>query len=144
MVAPEIIERYVETGKVKLVWHDFAWIGGESRQAAQAARCAGRQGKFWEYHDHLFNNQRGENRGQFSPENLRQFAGALGLDASRFSECLASGEDVPSIQQDLADGRGEGVTATPSFKVNGQRLVGARSFDAFAQAIDAELAKVGR
>jgi protein-disulfide isomerase len=143
-VAPEIIKRYVETGKVKLVWHDFAWIGSESRQAAQAARCAGRQGKFWEYHDHLFNNQRGENRGQFSNENLRQFAGTLGLDTSAFGDCLGRGEDLPAIQQDLASGRAEGVTATPSFKVNGQRLVGARSVDAFAQAIDAELAKLGR
>ena len=144
MVAPEIVSRYIETGKVKLVWHDFAWIGSESRQAAQAARCAGRQGKFWEYHDHLFNNQRGENRGQFSAENLMQFAGNVGLDAPAFGACLERAEDVASIQQDLVTARAEGITATPSFKVNGQRLVGARSVDAFAQAIDAELAKLGR
>ena len=144
MVAPEIISRYVETGKVKLVWHDFAWIGSESRQAAQAARCAGRQGKFWEYHDHLFNNQRGENRGQFSADNLKRFAGEIGLHGGDFSACLERGEDLPAIQQDLATARAEGITATPSFKVNGQRLVGARSVDAFVQAIDAELAKLGR
>ena len=144
MVAPEILSRYVESGQVKLVWHDFAWIGAESRQAAQAARCAGRQGQFWEYHDHLFNNQRGENRGQFSPENLRGFATTLGLDAGAFGDCLARGEDLSAIQQDLASSRAEGIIATPSFKVNGQRLVGARSIEAFAQAIDAELAKVGR
>jgi protein-disulfide isomerase len=144
VVAPEIVKQYVETGKVKLVWHDFAWIGAESRQAAQAARCAGRQGKFWEYHDHLFNNQRGENVGQFSTENLRRFAGDVGLEGGAFSACLERAEDLPAIQQDLATARAEGITATPSFKVNGQRLVGARTVDAFVQAIDAELAKLGR
>ena len=144
MVAPELIKRYVEAGKVKLVWHDFAWIGAESRQAAQAARCAGRQGKFWEYHDHLFNNQRGENRGQFSPANLRQFAATLGLDTAKFGSCLERGEDIPAIQQELAAARAEGITATPSFNVNGQRLVGALSVDAFVRAIDAELARAGQ
>jgi len=144
VVAPEIIKRYVETRKVKLVWHDFAWIGSESRQAAQAARCAGRQGKFWEYHDHLYDNQRGENRGQFSNDNLKRFAGDVGLDGVAFSTCLERAEDLPAIQQDLATARAEGITATPSFKLNGQRLVGARSIDAFVQVIDAELAKVGR
>lgn len=144
MVAPEIIKQYVATGKVKLVWHDFAWIGAESRQAAQAARCAGRQGKFWEYHDHLYNNQRGENRGQFSAENLRRFSGDIGLDVATFASCLERGEDLAAIQQDLADGRAVGLTATPSFKVNEQRLVGAQSIDAFAQAIEAELAKIRR
>ena len=143
MVAPEIIKRYVETGKVKLVWHDFAWIGSESRQAAQAARCAGRQGRFWEYHDHLFNNQRGENRGQFAPENLKRFATDLGLERAAFESCLDRAEDIPSIQQDLATARTEGITATPSFRVNGQRRVGARTVDAFVQAIDAELARLG-
>lgn len=143
-MAPEIIKRYVESGKVKLVWHDFAWIGSESRQAAQAARCAGRQGKFWEYHDHLYNNQRGENRGQFSTDNLKRFAGEVGLDGGSFSACLERGEDLPVIQQELTAARSEGITATPSFKLNGQRLVGARSIEAFVQAIDAELTRLGR
>jgi len=73
-VKPELVRRYIDTGQVKLVWHDFAWIGEESRLAAQAARCAGRQGKFWEYHDLLYNRQRGENQGQFSPANLQTYA----------------------------------------------------------------------
>ena len=80
-VEPEFRKQFIDTGKVKLVWHDFPWIGQESRQAAQAARCAGAQGKFWEYHDYLYQHQRGENQGQFSAENLRRFAGDVGLDA---------------------------------------------------------------
>lgn len=143
MVEPEIARRYIETGRVKLVWHDFAWIGEESRLAAQAARCAGRQAKFWEFHDHLYANQRGENQGQFAAGNLKGFAGALGLDRAAFGECLDRREDLPAIQQDLAEGRSRGVVATPTFFINGQRVAGG-PIDQFARAIDAELAKLGR
>jgi protein-disulfide isomerase len=143
-VKPELLKRYVETGRVKIVWHDFAWIGEESRLAAQGARCAARQGKFWDYHSHLFNNQRGENRGQFAAANLKQFAADVKLDTAAFNTCLDRAEDIPTIQKELADARAAGVTATPSFFINGQRLVGARSVDAFVQALDAELAKLGR
>jgi protein-disulfide isomerase len=75
-VEPEIKKQYIDTGRAKLVWHEFPWIGEESRQAAQAARCAGAQGadRFWEYHDYPYYNQRGENRGQFAPANLKAFA----------------------------------------------------------------------
>jgi protein-disulfide isomerase len=140
-VKPELVKRYVETGQVKFVWHDFAWIGEESRMAAQAARCAGRQGKFWEYHDHLYNNQRGENRGQFAPPNLKQFAADLKLDTAAFDNCLDSGPDLAAIQQELTTARSEGIVATPVFVLNGQRLAGARSLEQFAEAIEAELAK---
>jgi protein-disulfide isomerase len=143
VVGPEIAKRYIETGQARLVWHDFAWIGEESRLAAQAARCAGRQGKFWEYHDHLYANQRGENQGQFAAANLKAFAGALGLDAAAFGDCLDRKEDLAAIQQGLAEGRSRGVTATPYFLINGQRLV-AGSVEQFARAIDAELARLGR
>jgi protein-disulfide isomerase len=143
-VKPEIVKRYVDAGQVKLVWHDFAWIGAESRQAAQAARCAGRQGKFWQYHDHLFNSQRGENQGQFAPANLRTFAGIVGLEAAAFESCLEQAPDTAAIQQALQEGRQRGVNATPAFFVNGQRMAGARSIDTFAQAIDAELKKLGQ
>lgn len=138
------MKRYVDAGKVKLVWHDFAWIGQESRAAAQAARCAGRQGKFWQYHDHLFRSQRGENQGQFAPANLRAFAAAVGLDGPQFGSCLEQAPDGSAIQQALQEGRQRGVTATPAFFVNGQRLAGARSAETFAQAIDAELKKLGQ
>lgn len=141
---PELVKRYVDTGKVRIVWHDFAWIGDESRQAAQAARCAGRQDKFWEYHDHLYRNQRSYNQGSFGPDNLRRFAGALGLNQADFDSCLEKGEDLAAIQQELTEGRQRGITATPAFLINGQPLAGARSVDAFATAIDAELKKLGQ
>jgi protein-disulfide isomerase len=144
VVEPELARRYIDTGKVRLIWRDFTWIGDESRLAAQAARCAGRQGKFWEYHDYLFHNQRGENRGQFSGPNLRQFATIVGLEATAFDSCLDRAEDLPQIQQELTEARSRGVIATPAFLLNGQWLIGAQGVDAFAQAIDAELARVGQ
>jgi protein-disulfide isomerase len=143
VVKPELEMRYLESGKVKLVWHDFAWIGQESRLAAQAARCAGRQDRFWEYHDYLFNHQRGENRGQFAAENLKSFALELKLDSAAFDDCLDRGEDLPAIQQDLAAGRTLGVNSTPYFLVNGRPFVGGSAAQLF-QAVDAELARVGR
>lgn len=144
MVKPELQTRYIDAGKVRLVWKDFAWIGEESRLSAQGARCAAQQGKFWEYHDHLYGNQRGENRGQFAAANLKQFAAALGLNAAAFNSCLDKAEDIPTIQRELTEARQRGVTATPTFYVNGQRLVGARSIEAFVAAIEDALSKVAR
>jgi protein-disulfide isomerase len=143
VVEPEIAKLYLETGKARLIWHDFAWIGEESRLAAQAARCAGRQGKFWEYHDHLYANQRGENQGHFGPNNLRNFADSLELEAVAFRECLEKKEDLAAIQQDLAVARSRGVVATPSFLINGQLLVAA-SAERLSRAIEAELARLGQ
>jgi len=126
------------------VWHDFAWIGEESRTAAQAARCAGQQRKFWEYHDYLYHHQRGTNRGQFAPASLKQFASELGLDRAAFDACLDQGADLPDLQQLLAQGRAEGITATPTFVVNGRRIAGAQSINQIAALLDAELACVGQ
>jgi protein-disulfide isomerase len=143
VVAPQLKERYVEPGIVRIVWHDFAWIGEESRQAAQAARCAGRQGKFWEYHDHLYGNQRGVNQGQFAAGNLRSYATQVGLEPENFGRCLEHGPDLPNIRQELVNAREQGVNATPLFRINGRPLV-AGNIDAFARAIEEERARVGR
>ncbi|MGZ4158725.1 MAG: DsbA family protein, partial [Bacteroidia bacterium] len=69
-IEPTIVDRYVVPGSVRLTFHDDAFIGQESLDAASAARCAGDQGKFWPYHDWLFANQNGENEGQFSRDRL--------------------------------------------------------------------------
>jgi protein-disulfide isomerase len=70
---------YIKNNQVKFVYRDFAFLGPESIQAAQAARCAGEQGKFWEYHDYLYTHQNGENQGNFSDDYLKSFAGELKL-----------------------------------------------------------------
>jgi protein-disulfide isomerase len=70
----QIEDKYVKTGKVKIVFNHFAFIGDESIRAAEASECANAQGKFWEYADTLFSNQAGENQGAFSDANLEKFA----------------------------------------------------------------------
>lgn len=137
-----MVKRYVETGRVRFVWRDLAWIGEESIQAAQAARCAGGQGKFWEYHDHLYRNQRGYNGGQFAPATLKKFAADLGLDAGAFGSCLDRGEDVAAIRQDRTRARERGITATPYFLINGRPLA-AGSLSQFVAAIDAAPGRAG-
>jgi protein-disulfide isomerase len=144
VVGPEIVQRYVEPGRVRIVWRDFAWIGEESRLAAQAARCAGQQSRFWDYHDLLFARQRGYNNGTFARPNLQGFAAELGLDTAAFNTCLERGEDLPQIQQELTAARQAGITATPTFVVGGRRLAGAQGLNQLAAALDAELARLGQ
>ncbi len=137
---PQIIDQYVKTGKVFYEYRSGgAFLGPESGAAAEAAYCAGDQGKFWEYRDTLFSHWTGENVGDFSDHNLQQYAASAGLDQQTFNDCLASGKYAARIQQDAKDARAAGVSATPSFLINGKLLEGALPFAAFQQMIEAAL-----
>jgi protein-disulfide isomerase len=138
-----LIERYVEDGTLRFEWRDFAYLGQESRTAAQAARAAQEQGKFWEYHDTLYQNQGSINGGTFSDEKLIELAGEVGLDAESFESDLTSGRFEPVVQRDLQEAQDTGIQGTPSFTVNGQRLVGPQPLEAFEQTIEEELQKAG-
>lgn len=132
---PLIVENYVDTGKVKFVFKHFPLnFHASAQKASEAAECANDQGKFWEYHDVLFANQQA-----LSISNLKQYAADLSLDTAEFNSCLDSGEHAAKIKQDLADGQAAGVSGTPSFFINGQKLVGAQPYSAFEQAIEAAL-----
>ncbi|MDP1629599.1 MAG: thioredoxin domain-containing protein, partial [bacterium] len=80
----QIIEKYVKTGKVKMVFRNFAFLGEASFFAAEATECANEQDKFWEFHDYLFSRQSGEGQSPFSKDNLKKFAAELGLNAEKF------------------------------------------------------------
>ncbi len=137
---PQIIAQYVKTGKVYFEYHSVgAFLGEESGAAAQAAYCAGDQGKFWEYHDTLFSHWTGENVGDFTNDKLQQYAAALGLDETAFNGCLSTGKYASLVQQDVTDARAAGIKATPSFLVNGKLVEGALPFSDFQQAIEAAL-----
>ncbi|MBU6414953.1 DsbA family protein [Patescibacteria group bacterium] len=146
---PQIIANYVKTGKVKFVYKDFAFLGDESISAAHAARCAGEQGKFWQYHDYLFKymwdnyygkGKSGENVGAFSEAHLLQFAGAVGLNQDDFSACMKLGKYHDAITASTDTGKQHGVNGTPGIFVNGTLIVGAQPYEEFAKAIDAALA----
>ena len=124
---------------MKFVYWQFAFLGDESKWAAEASECANDQGKFWEYHDYLFDHQNGENLGTFSKDNLKGFAATLGLDANTFNQCLDSGKYTDIVAQDTSIAQTIGVRSTPTFVVNGQPIVGAQPYDTFAQAFDSLL-----
>lgn len=134
-------ENYIKTGKVKFIYRDFAFLGPESLWAANAARCAAEQGKFWQYHDYLFNNQSGENQGAFSKNNLKSFASALGLDKEKFNTCLDSDKYLEEIKKETKAGGEAGVQGTPASFINGKIYVGALPTATFIQMIDDELNK---
>jgi protein-disulfide isomerase len=137
---PQIITTYVATGKVFYEYRSVgAFIGSDSASAAEAAYCAGDQGKFWEYHDLLFSNWTGENVGDFSSDKLSQYAAAAGLDANKFDDCLSRGVHAGQIEQDVTDAKADGIRATPSFLINGKLVEGAQPFDVFQQTIESAL-----
>jgi len=137
----QLVDIYIKQGKAVLVWRDFAFLGEESFRAAEAARCAGEQNKFWEYHDYLFNNQRGENEGAFADTILKSFAKTLKLDEDKFNTCFDSGKYRKAVEASGEEGRIMGVNGTPATFVNGQLISGAVSFITFQSAIEAELKK---
>ncbi len=105
-------------------------------KAAEAAMCADDQGKFWEYHDRLFENQR-----MLDPLSLVRFAGEVGLDPNAFQVCLDSGKHQADVERDVEAGRKVGMSGTPGFYINGINLSGALPLDVFSEVIDAELAR---
>lgn len=130
-----LIDKYVKTGQVKFIWRDFAFLGQESFDAAVAARCAGEQSKFWEYHNYLFENQQGENNGAFSVANLKSFAKNLNLDTGQFNSCLDSQKYLSAVQKETELGRQLGVDGTPSSFINGRHVTGALPFAQFETII---------
>jgi protein-disulfide isomerase len=111
-------------------------IHPRAQQAAEAARCAGDQGKFWEYHKLLY-----ANFGQLSRENLAAHAQSLQVDAAAFAACLDSKKHADAVEADFQLGLRSGISSTPNFFVNGIAVVGAQPQSAFERVIDAELAR---
>lgn len=142
----QIDKEYVSTGKLKHVFMDLPLenIHKIAFKAAEAAHCAGEQGKYWEMHDRLFENQ----------NKLQPFAAhaeAIGLDVTKFEECVNSGRQAAAIRQDMAEAQKAGVTGTPTFflaytdpkssKVKTvRRLTGAQPYSSFKMEIDKLLA----
>lgn len=130
----EVLERYKD--KVRFSYRDFpiARIHPMAKQAAEASRCAGEQGKFWEYHDLLYANQ-----ANLDQAGLIGHARTLGLDMDRFSTCLTTGKFEALVESDLQVGIKAGVSGTPAFYINGVYLSGAQPVSGFEKIIQDEL-----
>ena len=141
-----IIENYVETGKVKIMFKDFIVVGSDSTNAANAAHCANDQKMFWMYHSILYNNWDGEDTGWASVDRLHEFANKLGLDMNEFSECMYESKWEELINSSQTDGRIIGVTATPTFFIIDQsnnilKITGAQPYAVFEEVFDSLLKK---
>jgi protein-disulfide isomerase len=131
-VEPKLYEKYVEDGTLRIEWRDFPYRGQESVNAAVAARAAQAQGRFWEYHDLLYDSQ----FSGFSDENLRTLAGKANLDMQRFERDYGSARYAELVQTDFQQGQRIGVNGTPTFFINDQVLVGLQPVGVFENAIE--------
>ena len=123
-------------GKIRLVFRDFPLSFHKNAQkAAEAAQCAGDQDKFWPYHDKLFEQT------ALGLDDLKKYAGELELNMDAFNACLESDKYAQEVAADMQDGQAAGVSATPSFFVNGQPLSGAVPYERFQDLVEAALAQ---
>lgn len=133
-----LFDQYIKKGVAKLVYKHFPMLGEESFSAAYASECANEQGKFWEYHDYLFEQQSkagAENGGTFSLPYLAGYAKQLGLNEDMFKACLDSEKYKDRISRDIADGKNAHVTGTPTIFINGKKVEGAATFKDYQQII---------
>jgi len=142
----KILQQYVETGKVKIIFKDYNIIGPDSVNASHGAHCASEQGLFWEYHDILFSNWAGENNGWASSENLLRFAQEINLDIEQWSECMINGGNSKMLSASNDDARALEITGTPAFFVIGPDgkvtpISGAQPYEIFERIFEIELKK---
>ena len=122
-------------GQVRFVWKDFPVITPRSPQAAEAGQCAAVQGKFWEFHDTVYEGYAGLEEGA-----LRDYATRVGLDMDAFDQCLAEGQMHRKVQANEQEARRLGLRGTPGFAINGQPLPAPPSFEQLASLIQQALA----
>jgi protein-disulfide isomerase len=129
----EILDTYQD--KVRFVYRDFPLSFHQyAQKAAEAAECADEQGKFWDYHDLLFEKQEDWSSGGI--EKFKEYAVQLGLNSEEFNQCLDGGTMASEVENDLQDGKSYGVKGTPAFFLNGELISGAQSFSVFQEKID--------
>lgn len=123
--------------KIKIVFRNFPLdFHPNAKTAALASECADDQGKFWPYHDKLFENQK-----KLDLESLKSYAKELGFNTSEFNKCLDSKKYEAEVAKDAQDGQNASVSGTPTFFINGRKVEGAQPIDQFKKVIEEELKK---
>ena len=123
--------------QIRFVYKDYPLPNHPNAfKAAEAGNCANDQGKFWQFHDKLF-----ESQGELDVASLKIYASELGLDMDRFTACIDSGRHASSVEKDIKIGAGYGVSSTPTLFVNGRAVVGAPPYENFVEVIREELAR---
>jgi protein-disulfide isomerase len=134
-IVAQVLKKYGD--KVRLVYKDFPLdsLHPQARAASEAARCAGEQGKFWEFHDKIY-----AGGSESSAATMTQYAKEVAVgDMAKFEACVTSRKYQTVVQRDVAEGIKLGLTGTPGFFINGRLLSGSQPLEAFASIIDAEL-----
>ncbi len=138
----QIEQSYIKNGQVQYTYKYFPVVdmssgGTESHYAAQAAECANQQGRFWEYHDKLFDVWSGENVGTYAKPKLKQYAADLKLDTGKFNTCLDTDQTLPVVLADVAEANKLNLQGTPTFLANGQQMrLRSIAFSDFARLLD--------
>lgn len=140
---PEIIKKYVDTGKLRIEWRDLPVLGEASATAAVAARAAGEQGLFWEFNEAVYAAAPERSKAELSEPELLAFAKTVGVpDMAKFASDLKSPALMALVQADLKEGTSLGLNSTPTFVINNQAIPGAQPMEIFSQVIDEALAQV--
>ncbi len=135
-------DEYIKTGKVKMAFRNFQFLGPESTAAAEAVLCSKDQGKFWEFHDAIYNEELKdgkENSGNLNRGFFVKTAGALGLNAGQFSSCIEGNKHADQIETDRAGADAVGANSTPTIFINGEKIQGALPYEQFKAIIERKL-----
>jgi len=142
---PAVIKEFVETGKARLAYINFPIPGHRNAwPAAEAAMCAGAQGRFWQMHDGLFQTQQEWESLQDPGTLFDSLATSAGVELGKYRDCVGGHETQSLIQADIDRAKESGVNATPTFIIGDQALSGAQPIQAFRQVIDEQLKKSGQ
>ncbi|GAA1467720.1 DsbA family protein [Nocardiopsis exhalans] len=140
---PELVERYVDSGELRIEWREFPYLGELSQTLSVGAVAAGEQDAFWEYQEAVFDRQ-DELKSASDPAGLLdEIVEELGLDAEKFQEDLEAERSGIAVGHDFVEGQQIGVSATPAFVINGDPVMGAQPLDVFVRSVDTALATAG-
>ena len=137
----DIIDNYVETGKANLVFMDLPFLGRDSITAAQATYCADDQGKYWEYHETLYNFQEAVDDGWASKDRLVSFAFDLDMNLDEFNDCMDSSKYAKRVKANYDESQRFGAEATPTFLIISpdgavKKITSAQPYSVFSQVIE--------
>lgn len=145
---PQVIQNYVNTGKARYYFLDYAFLGADSTTLSIGSWCANDQGLYYKYHDYIYSNQGQEDSGWGTPAKVEALAANIaGLDIQKFNSCMDSNTYASRVQQDTQLGQSAGITGTPGFLIGNNQIGyimidGAYPYSSFQQALDSQLAKV--
>lgn len=138
-IKPLIIEEYVKTGKVKMIFRDFAFLSKESDWAAEAAHCANEEDRYWDYIEKLHAVQQGHDASAFNRDILKKLAQDSGLNMDQFNQCFDSSKYAQKVKNSFEEGVKMGVKGTPTVFVNNQIIDGFHPLDDYKETIEREL-----